>query len=249
MTNKLYLLLFILLNSSCAVNYFIHNIPNDVAQIIEPQVYHYFPEGFPTEYENYQIEMQSLFYYKNNVREDVLMTKNSQLIENIQFFPQTDGNRPDKFQRFEIWIAKRNHSSNPSKFDRGENAIMISYKGKNTINGEMYELVKVYMGKIDTIEAVIKNKDSTLVFFKPELLLAYTGKCYKVKRKISKKELNMEAFIDFVSKETLPYYLKNTAVIEFRALVDKNHNAIGGEKDMIFDMSQIYGEPIWLIKK
>lgn len=301
MHNRIYLLIFAILQSGCAVKYFQQDIPADVHHISDPIVREYLPTGFPDDYEKYEVNMQSLYYYKNNIQENVLMTRYSQLTEKIQFFPLTDTKRPDKFQRFEIWLSKRDHTHHVSTLIPGENVIMVSYKGKNTPNGAMYEIVKVYLGKITTRQAIINASEGIIFSFRPDLLLDYTGQntkgtikkcqrknkncqipdgnqpvqkssqqtdavhvqkpnatwcnehCHKVNRKITTRQgkaaLNMEAFIDFVRDPDQLIKVQGKPVIEFRALVDKNHNAIGGEKQMIFDMSQIYGEPVWLIKE
>lgn len=78
----------------------------------------------------------------------------------------------------------------------------------------------------------------------------YYANGQRIKREISYRgdpnAFQMEAFVGVgdtcIGQLSLEY-------IEFQALLDYNHNQIGAEKPMIFDFRQIYGEPLWLVRR
>lgn len=272
---------------SCTVKYYNHNIKNDLVNISNTEIRSYLPEGFPDNLDEYSLQMNSLYFYKNNIRENMLMTSESKHTKRVTFFENNDSGLPNKFQRFEVWLAKRKEGNN--SLVPGEKAVMVSYKSKKDSLGVItYEIVKVFLGKIQ--EKNIANKPTNkITIFKPEYLLEYTGKstccaikkckkskekskdckstsedknrktdCYcnefnhKIKRKRIKRngktDLNMEAILE-LKLDTIAGPNNKGLYLEFGAIINNNYSHFAAEKSMIYDLTQIYGEPVWLIKK
>ena len=70
-----------------------------------------------------------------------------------------------------------------------------------------------------------------------------------IRRKIKKHGktiLNLEAVFSLrkVTIDTI-----NCSAIEIEAIINDNYSHFAAEKSMIFDLSQIYGEHVWLVKQ
>jgi hypothetical protein len=97
--------------------------------------------------------------------------------------------------------------------------------------------------KMDNISAAIKH------ILKKENKVYYENG-QRIKRDMSlrgdSEAFKMEAFVGVGDTciNQIPF-----EYIEFQALLDYNHNQIGAEKPMIFDFRQIYGEPLWLVRR
>lgn len=280
------LILFsVLFFSSCVVKYYSHDIKKDIEAKNDDEINSYLPNGFPDNMDVFTMEMNSAYYYKNNIRENMLMSENSRHINQAYFFKNNDVGQPKKFQRYEVWLSKREDSK--LSLQKGEKAAMVSYKGKKDSSGaDYYQIVKVFLGHIETNYDVLGDKKEITTFV-PDFLLEYTGnskkcvikKCqkrgrcckfpkicktktitkecfcsdihHKIKRKKIKRngksELNIEAILR-LEKDKLANWIDSTAVVKIDAIVNKNYNAFAGEKSIIFDLTQLYGEPVWLKK-
>lgn len=257
-SNK-FLIILCLLHGSCATRYFVHDIRQDIRTRTADAPGPYFPAGFPDSMDVYALEMKSLYFYKNNVEESILLSEKSKHTRSTLFFKDTDKSRPKKFHRFEVWLAKRDGAQ--ARFQNGEPMIMASFKGKFEDDQKWYEVVKLYFGSIEEKKVLKQGSESKIQSFRPEYALVYTGKnshkkpgqeCKKcIRQKLIKRRgkttLNLEAIVEM---RTIPHpeFAAGLSIIQFNAIIDRNHNQIGAEKPMIFDFNQIFGEPVWLIK-
>lgn len=282
-------LVFSSLFFSCTVRYFNHDVKKDILNISGSDIHKYLPAGFPDSFDTYVLQMHSTYYYKNNIQENILMTKFSKHTKRVSFFKKDEPALPDKFQKYEVWLSKRQPGKD-TILTLGENAVMVSYKGKAEGGIEMYEKINVFLGKIES-KTVFGRKNDTIMVFKPDYQLLYVGKSncctvnkckrkargasgisektenqsreksieedtycnenyHKIKRKKVKQQgktqLNMSAVL---SVKKVPIDTSKSPAVEIEAIINDNYSHFAAEKSMIFDLSQIYGEPVWLVKQ
>jgi hypothetical protein len=282
------LLILALMSIGCRPGYFSHPIMEDIHKMDHPDLKKYLPSGFPDDVDIYSMEMNPYNYYKNNIEGSILLSKNSSHTKRVRFFKQVNQNLPQKFQKFEVWLSKKDSTS--TSLMQGEPAVMASFKGKTDSTGVKYELVKVYVGSFHEKPIIDHYRDTTIMVFKPEYLLDYTGKsnkctkkkcekrnakaakkpaeqknnpepkddpsdkkkacnrdCHKVTRKLTKQqgstELNMEAYVELKNVDS-----GKIKILQFNAIMDFNFNSYGAEKAIMYDFTEIFGEPVWLIK-
>jgi len=155
--------------------------------------------------------------------------------------------RPNKFHTIEAWLANNNQSSDSTQLYIGQPVAIITAKGKKLApDSSAYELIHIYYGQIisDTLqlnETVIKR-----TAFKAEKRVTVTGKNKKVNYEETTRNMNLTAYLKPSAIQSIGNI---TGYLEVQALLDRNHNQIGAEKAMIFNFEQIYGEPLWLIRR
>lgn len=258
----------------CKTKYFTEDIYANLRE--NPHTAVYMPDSART----FQLTMNNLRYFKNNVEERVMMTDMSRLRDQLVFFKEDDPALPQRFHRFEILVDTIHYVEGKFEFKQGQPVVMVSKRGKTLSDGGVkYDLVKAYLGHFLSYQLPNNFVETTGYVFYPMALVDYSGdenpgylrrkldnftkkadgdkgkKVYyangqRIKRAISYRgdpnAFQMEAFVGVgdtcIGQLSLEY-------IEFQALLDYNHNQIGAEKPMIFDFKQIYGEPLWLVRR
>lgn len=231
--------LLVLLLQACQTRYFQADIqemlPKD--SIVQAML--------PADWDRFVLTLEQMRYFKNNVEERVLLTRNSRLHNGLVFLTENEADLPNKFHRFEMWLPKVADRSTAYALRDNQQAALLSIRGKKGDNGaEYYELVHVYLGKIVPDSLRITGNAGAQKVLRPHKRITFTGKGMKYKSRQTQRNMDLLAFVRSGRDPERQF-----DYIEVQALLDNNHNQIGAEKAMIFDFRQIYGEPLWLVRQ
>jgi hypothetical protein len=198
----------------------------------------------PSAWERFELTMEQMRYFKNNVEERVLLTRNSRLHQGLVFLNENDNALPNKFHRFEMWLPRSADRIGAYALRDDQRVALLSIRGKKDATGqELYELVHVYLGTVRPDSLRIAGVSPGRKIMRPQKRITFTGKGRKYTSRHTRRNMDLLAFIQSGRDDA-----RNVDYIEVQALLDNNHNQIGAEKAMIFDFRQIYGEPLWLVR-